>query len=208
VSPRASAASRVALALAALPLAACAGPTGRVQDPDEPAGVDVRAASFDILDGMAREGTQRILDQAQSGLSGSTARARLVFAGIENNSDERLGEKKSYLYDNVDTLVTRSGMFDVVSRSFVENALSRIGEAPRAELLIDPQVRRKLVEQLEQDEGRDYIRYILFGKLNNASADTGRGTSEKKYVLVMELVDARTGLQWKTEAFGRKAYTE
>jgi hypothetical protein len=199
---------RTLAATAALALAACSGPTGRVQDPGEPVGVDVRAASFDILDGMAKDATARILEQASAGLSGQTARSRLIFAGIQNNSDERLGEKKDYLYDNVDTLVTSSGMFDVVSRTFVENALSRIGEAPRAELLIDPQVRRKLVAELEQQEGRDYIRYIMFGKLNNAAADTGRGTSEKKYALVMELVDARTGLQWEIEVFGRKAYTE
>lgn len=196
--------------LAALLLASCAGRTGRVMDEGEPAGVDVRQASYDVLDGMMKEGVPKILGRVQDRMagSGSTERARLIFAGVQNNSDERLGEKKDYVYDTVDTLVGQVGTFDMVSRTFVENVMDQMGEQPRAELLIDPAVRRKVVQRFEQTEGRDYIGYILWGKFNNATADTGRDRKEKKYVLVLELVDVRTGLQVKEQVYSRKAYTE
>ncbi len=191
-------------------LAACQARTGRVMDPDEPVGVDVRRASVDVLDGMMKEGVPLILASAKERIagSGSTERPRLIFAGVQNNSDERLGEKKDYIYDTVDTLVGQDGTFDMVSRTFVENVMDQMKEAPKAELLIDPEIRRKVVQRFEQIEGRDYIRYILWGKFNNAASDTGSGTSEKKYVLVLELVDVKTGLQTKKMVDGRKAYTE
>lgn len=201
---------RAPLLLAALLLASCSARTGRVMDEGEPVGVDVRAASVDVLDGMMKEGVPLILGSARERIagSGSAERHRLIFAGIQNNSDERLGEKKDYVYDTVDTLVGQDGTFDMVSRTFVENVMDQMKEQPKAELLIDPEIRRRVIERFEQTEGRDYIRYILWGKFNNAASDTGSGTSEKKYVLVLELVDVKTGLQVKKQVYGRKAYTE
>ncbi len=204
-------ASRVAVLAVAAALAASGCRTeksGRVMSADEPVGVDRERASVDVLDPMMKRGTREILAKAAAKLSGTTERQRVIFAGIENNSDERLGEKRDYLYDTVDTIVTDSGQFDVVSRTFVENVLSQLGRQPRAEMLLDPQVRREVIERFEQQEGRDYIRWILWGKFNNATSETGPETLEKKYVLVLELVDVRTGLQTKHEVFGRKAYTK
>ncbi len=184
------------------------GRTGRVMDANEPVGTDVRQASTDVLDSMMKEGVPKILGRARDQQAGAEGRSRLVFAGIQNNTDERLGEKKDYVYDTVDIMVGQTGVFDMVSRTFVENVMDQMGEQPRAELLIDPAVRRKVVERFEQTEGRDYIRYILWGKLNNATSDTGSGTSEKKYALVLEIVDVKTGLQLKEQVLSRKAYTE
>ena len=112
------------------------------------------------------------------------------------------------LYDTVDTLVGRQGTFDMVSRTYVENVLSQMGKQPRVELLLDPQVRRGVIERFEQAEGREYIRYILWGKLNNATTKTGRDEKEKKYVLGLEMVDVKTGLQLKEQVSARKEYEE
>jgi hypothetical protein len=200
------------LALVVLATATFAGcrsdPTGRVMHPDEPVGVDVHQASVDVFDGMMRQGVTAILDKAGAKQSGDQQRHRMIFAGIQNNSDERLGEKKDYIYDTVDTMITANGSYDMVSRVFVENVLSQMGRQPRAELLLDPQVRDEVVERFRQKEGRDYIGYILWGKFNNATSETGRDELEKKYVLVLELVDVRTGLQVKHQEYGRKAYTK
>jgi hypothetical protein len=194
---------------AALLLAGCQARTGRVMEEDEPVGVSVDGASYDILDGMMKEAVPKILTRVQDRLAaaGATERMRLIFAGVQNNTDERLGEKKDYVYDTVDILVGRTAAFDMVSRTFVEEVMDRMKEPPRSELLIDPEVRRRVVQQFEQDEGRDYIRFILWGKFNNATSDTGSGTSEKKYALVLEMVDVRTGLEVKEQVFARKAYT-
>ena len=190
--------------------AGCSTQSGRIMDNDEPVGVDVKRASVDVLDGMMKEGVPKILARVQDRMAGAggTERHRLIFAGIQNNSDERLGEKKDYVYDTVDTLLGQAGNFDMVSRTFVENVMDQMKEQPKAELLIDPQMRRRVIERFEQTEGRDYIRYILWGKFNNAASDTGRGTSEKKYVLVLEMVDVKTGLEVKEQVYSRKAYTE
>jgi hypothetical protein len=186
----------------------CAGPSGRVMDDDEPVGVDIKRASTDVLDTMMAEGVPLILGRAKDRLSGSADRHRLIFAGIQNNSDERLGEKKDYLYDTVDTLVGRQGTFDMVSRTFVENVLDQMGKQPRVELLLDPQVRRGVIERFEQTEGREYIGYILWGKLNNATTRTDSDERQKKYVLVLEMVDVKTGLQLKEQVSARKEYEE
>ena len=195
------------LAAAALAAGCRSGPTGRVQDPGEPVGVDVHGAGVDILDPMMKKGVEEILSAAQGALAGSAERPRLIFAGIENNSDERLGEKREYLYDTVDTIVGQFGTFDMVSRTFVENMLSQMGQQPRVELLIDPKMRRAVVERFEQAEGRDYVRYVLWGKFNNATSEVGADATEKKYALVLELVDVKTGAGQKRQVFGRKAYT-
>ncbi len=207
--PSAARPGLAALALCASVLAAgCrSAPTGRVMDPGEPDGVDVRQASVDVFDGMMAEGVRGILAKTAAKMSGDTARHRLIFAGLQNNSDERLGEKKDYIYDSVDTMVSENGSFDMVSRTFVENVLDQMGRQPRAELLLDPQVRREVVERFQQREGRDYIGYILWGKFNNATSETGKRETEKKYVLVLEMVDVRTGLETKHQVYGRKAYT-
>ncbi len=205
---RSPAAALPLAAFAALALLAGCGRTGRVMGEDEPVGVDVRQASTDVLDSMMKEGVPLLLGRARDQQAGAGERFRLVFAGIQNNTDERLGEKKDYIYDTVDILVGQTGVYDMVSRTFVENVMDQMGEQPRAELLIDPAVRRKVVERFEQTEGRDYIRYILWGRLNNATSDTGGGSSEKKYALVLEIVDVKTGLELKEQVFSRKAYTE
>lgn len=126
---------------------------------------------------------------------------KICFVGIENKSSEELGDFKDQLYEMIDTQINRSGQFDAVSRRMVEAAL--IETRMRPDSLMVPS-NMQLFTTVLQRNGQP-VDYLMFAKLTSGTTQRNSST-QRDYLLTLEVVDTRTGAYRKEQAEIRKGY--
>jgi len=126
---------------------------------------------------------------------------RVCFVGVENRSSEPLGDFREQIYEQIDSQVGRSPGFRMISRRYVEAAMTDIRCHPEALLL--PVNQRQLQAALERaDQPFDYL---LFAQVTTGTTNTN-GDYQRDYQLTLELLDIRTGESTKESAVLRKGY--
>jgi Peptidoglycan-synthase activator LpoB len=126
---------------------------------------------------------------------------RVCFLGVENKSAEELGDSREQISDHIDSLISQSEQFRLVSRRTVDAGLKECSLKP--EDLLVPANLRMFSEAMEQ--AGQPINYLLFAKITSLSTHSN-GDSQRDYQLVLELVDANTGDYDKESATIRKGY--
>lgn len=126
---------------------------------------------------------------------------RVCFVGIENKSAEELGDFKDQLYQLIDTEINRAAEFEAISKRLVDVALRDTRLRPD-ELLLENNMR--LFTATLQRSGPP-VDYLLFATLTSGTTERNK-SSQRDYLLTLELVDTRTGSYTKEQAEIRKGY--
>lgn len=133
--------------------------------------------------------------------SGTPVR-KVCFVGVENRSSEPVGDFREQIYEHVDSLVGQSDQFRMISRRYVEAAMSECRCRP--DLLVLPAKQRELQAALERaDQPFDFL---LFAQITSGTTRDNRDY-QRDYTLTLELLDIHSGESLKESADLRKGYT-
>ena len=126
---------------------------------------------------------------------------KVVFVGVENASSEPIGDFREQIYEHVDGLIGQAPHFRMISRRYVEAAMTEIRCRP--ELLVIPENQRQLQAALERVE--QPFDFILFAKITSGTTRSNK-SYQRDYLLTLELLDIHTGESLKESAELRKGY--
>ncbi len=126
---------------------------------------------------------------------------RVCFVGVENCSAEELGDFREHLYEMIDARVSQSPSFAPLSRRVVEAALHETRLRPDS--LIVPDNMRLFTSVLQQN-GQP-VDYLLFAKLTSGTTERN-ASSQRDYLLTLEILDTHSLQSFKQQAEIRKGY--
>jgi hypothetical protein len=199
----------LALGWLAVNVAGCRGYSyGHLIKSNQPDLVGSHTAGAEVFNPLIDESVTKLLGTQMAsahppvlGPDGTPACRSICFVGIENKSVEELGDFKDQIYEQIDTQINRSGAFQALSRRVVDSALFETRLRP--DQLLTPDNMRLFTAVLQR-EGQP-IDYLLFAKLTSGSTERNSST-QRDYLLTLELVDTRTGTYNKEQATIRKGY--
>lgn len=169
--------------------------------------VGSHTAGAEVYDPLVQESVARLLGscQAMPGSSDEYGNAvgpcKICFVGVENKSAEELGDFKDQIYQMIDAQINRENTFEAVSRRMVDAALVETRLRPDA-LLVPGNM--QLFTSVLQRQGQP-IDYLLYATLTSGTTERNSST-QRDYLLTLEMVDTRTGAYRKEQAEIRKGY--
>ena len=193
---------------ALLALAGCRGHQfGHVIEDDQKDLVGSHTAGAETFNPLIDEAVAKLLARQESAVGhgrppeGSWAAKRICFVGIENQSIEEIGDFREQIYEQIDTQILNSSVFQPVSRRFVDAGLKQTRLRPDA-LFLPENMQMFAAAMAQQGQPFDYL---LFAKLT--SGTTGKNKDyQRDYLLTLELVNVNTGDFDKESAKVRKGY--
>ena len=126
---------------------------------------------------------------------------RVCFVGVENKSAEELGDFKEQLTELIGAEINRSQAFEAISRRMVDAALHETRLRPDS-LFVPSNM--QLFTAVLQRQGPP-IDYLLFAKLTSGTTERN-SSSQRDYLLTLDLVDVHTGRSIMEQATIRKGY--
>ena len=181
---------------------------GHLVKNDAPDMVGSHTAGSAVYKPLVEESVARLLgtcdvSPASASLSpdGFPAPRRVCFIGIENKSSEELGDFKDQLYELIDARINQAETFESISRRMVDAALHETRLRPDSLLVPD---NMQLFTSVLQRGGQP-VDYLLYATLTSGTTERN-SSSQRDYLLTLELVDTRTGVFKKEQATIRKGY--
>lgn len=181
---------------------------GHLLKSDAPDMVGSHSAGGEVYKPLVEESVGRLLgacnvspEMMPVGPDGSILPRRVVFVGIENKSSEELGDFKDHLYELIDARINRSNEFASVSRRMVDTALRDTRLRPEDLLLPDGM---QTLAAVLQRSGQP-ADYLLFATMTSGTTERNK-SSQRDYLLTLDLVDVRTGVFTKEQAEISKGY--
>lgn len=181
---------------------------GHLIQPGQADMVGSHAAGGEVYKPLIEESVARLLGacevtpaSAAFGPDGMPLPRRVCFVGVENRSSEELGDFKDQIYELIDTQINRADSFQALSRRMVDQALRDTRMRPDS-LLVPSNM--QVFTAVLQKTGQP-IDYLLFATLTSGTTDRNSST-QRDYLLTLELVDVRTGTYTKEQAEIRKGY--
>ena len=151
---------------------------------------------------LARQEQQIVpIAEHEVGTQSAIAPKRVCFVCVENESIEEIGDFREQIYEQIDSQISASPAFQAISRRLVDVALLEVRIRP--DQLFLPNNRRTFAAVLER-EGEP-IDYLLFAKITSGTTQRNSST-QRDYLLTLELVDIQTGAFDKQSAKIRKGY--
>lgn len=195
--------------LSVLALCGCRGyQYGHLLKPGSSDMVGSHSAGGEVYKPLVEESVARLLgscnlspEMMAVAPDGTVLPRRVVFVGIENKSSEELGDFKDHLYELIDTRINRSDEFASVSKRMVEAALDSTRLRPEELLLKDGM---QTLTAILQSNGQP-ADYLLFATLTSGTTQRNK-SSQRDYLLTLDLVDVRTGQFTKEQAEISKGY--
>ena len=129
--------------------------------------------------------------------------ANVCFVGIENKSAEEIGDFKDQLFEKIDTLINQNSDFRGISQRLVQSALHETRLRPDSLFLPD---NRQVFASVLGREGTP-VDYLLFASITSGTTDRNK-TTQRDYVLTLEMVNVHTGDFLKESAEIRKGYSK
>ncbi|MHB0957107.1 MAG: penicillin-binding protein activator LpoB [Pirellulaceae bacterium] len=182
---------------------------GHVIERDQPDLVGSHAAGAEVFSPLIEEAVAKLLERQSTVVQEVTYQGAEVlptpksicFVGVENKSIEELGDFKDQIYQQIDTLLVQSQVFQPVSKRVMDAALRETRLRPDS--LLIPDNMRIFASVLEQ-QGQP-LHYLLYATLT--SGTTERNQSEQRdYLLTLEMVNVQTGAYDKQSAEISKGY--
>lgn len=197
-----------ALWLIVLLLGGCQGHRyGHLISGDKPNLVGSHTAGAEVYEPLVEESVARLLGSCQAtpvdgtDLNAPLGPRRICFIGVENKSAEELGDFKDQIYQMIDSQINRAGEFEALSRRMVDAAL--IETRLRPDSLLVPGNMQVFTSVLQRD-GQP-IDYLLYATLTSGTTERNAST-QRNYLLTLEMVNTRTGAYQKEQAEIRKGY--
>jgi hypothetical protein len=156
----------------------------------------VQAVTFEGID-------YAVTPNSPIGSALATGPATVCFVGIENKSAEELGDFKDQLYERIDMRVNSTEAFRGISRRMVDAAL--VETRLRPDSLFLPTNRALFAATLGQ-QGTP-VDYLLYATITSGTTDRNK-SSQRDYLLTLELVNLHTGDALKESAEIRKGYSK
>ncbi len=179
--------------------------TGEVMKDNKKDLVGSHAAGAETYKPLVDEALGKLLARQNAGLQPVSAPApapkRICFVGLENKSSEELGDFKEQLVEVIDTRINTSQVFTQISRRFTEAGLREARMRP--DELFLPANQRKFLAIMES-QGAPFD-YLLFASVTSGTTRSN-DTTQKDYLLTLELVNIQTGTPDKESASLRKGY--
>ena len=143
------------------------------------------------------------LDNQTIGSALAGGPSTICFIGVENAGAEEMVDFKEQLYERIDGQINSAETFRGVSRRMVDAALLETRLRPDSLLL--PHNQQTFAAAL----GRQGIPvdYLLFAKITTGTTDRNK-SSQRDYMLTLEMVNVRTGDFLKESATIRKGYSK
>jgi len=182
---------------------------GHVIADDQPDLVGSHAAGAEVFNPLVEEAVAKLLERNSVVVQEVTYQGAEVlpeprsicFVGVENKSIEELGDFKDQIYQQIDTMLVQSQVFQPVSRRVMDAALRETRLRPDS--LLVPENMRMFAAVLEQ-QGQP-LHYLLYATIT--SGTTTRNASEQRdYLLTLEMVNVQTGGYDKQSAEISKGY--
>lgn len=129
--------------------------------------------------------------------------SNVCFLGVENVSAEDLGDFKDQIFEQIDSRINRSGQYRAISRRLVSQALKETRQRP--ESLFIPANRDQFTAVLGQYGSP--VDYLLYARITSGTTDRNK-TTQRDYLLTLEMVNVRTGEYVKESAKLRKGYNK
>lgn len=126
---------------------------------------------------------------------------RICFVGVENKSAEEICDFKDQIYEVIDSRIIESGVFQSISRRYVEAGLRELRLRP--DQLFLPAHQRQFLAMMEQ-QGQPFD-YLLFATITSGTT-RNNGDYQRDYLLTLEMVNIQTGQPDKECATLRKGY--
>lgn len=181
---------------------------GHLVKDNKPDMVGSHAAGAEVYTPLVQESVAKLLGACEAptgptliGPDGLPLSRRICFVGVENKSAEELGDFKEQLYELIDAEINRSQAFEAISRRMVDAALHETRLRPDS--LFVPSNMHLFASVLER-EGPP-IDYLLFAKLTSGTTERN-ASSQRDYLLTLDLVDIHSGESVKEQATIRKGY--
>ena len=133
----------------------------------------------------------------------ATGPASVCFVGIENKSAEELADFKDQLYERIDAQIRTAETFRGVSRRMVDAAL--VETRLRPDSLFLPQNRQLFSAALGRQGSP--VDYLLFATITSGTTDRNK-SSQRDYLLTLDMVNLHTGESIKESAEIRKGYNK
>lgn len=127
--------------------------------------------------------------------------AKVCFIALENKSAEELVDFKDQLYERIDSQVNQSTSFRMVSRRMVDAALLETRLRPDSLFLPD---NRAIFTAALGRQGTP-VDFLLYGKITSGTTERNKST-QRDYLLTLEMVNVHTGDYVKESATIRKGY--
>lgn len=181
---------------------------GHLVKDSQPSMVGSHSAGAEVYTPMIEEAVAKLLSACEYspeptgfGPDGLPLPRRVFFVGVENLSAEELGDFKEHIYELIDTQINRSPSFEPISQRMVDAGLRETRLRPDQLLVPD---NMQLLTAVLQRNGQP-VDYLLFSKLTSGTTERN-SSSQRDYLLTLELVDTRTGAFTKEQATIRKGY--
>ncbi|MEO8495577.1 MAG: penicillin-binding protein activator LpoB [Planctomycetota bacterium] len=180
---------------------------GHVVKDDQADMVGSHAAGAETFNPLINESVAKLLGRQETQLhavsfnGGPPAPKRICFVCVENRSIEELGDFKEQIYEQIDSQILESQIFEPVSRRFVDAALYETRLRPDSLFL--PENMRLFSAALEQ-QGQPFD-YLLYAKLTSGTTENNQNF-QRDYLLTLEMVNVHTGQYDKESAKVRKGY--
>jgi len=128
-------------------------------------------------------------------------RLKICFIGVENKSAEEIGDFKEQIYQQIDSKILQSQIYQSISRRFVDAGLKQ--SRLRPDELMVPQNMRMFTASMEQmGQPFDFMLYAtLTSGTTRANADY-----QRNYLLTLEMINVRNGQYDKESAEVDKKY--
>lgn len=181
---------------------------GHVVRQDAPDMVGSHAAGGEVYKPLVEESVAKLLGRCQEGAvarpigpHGLPMASRVCFVGVENKSAEELGDFKEQIYQLIDAQVNKADTFEAISRRMVDSALHETRLRPDS-LLVPSNM--QLFTAVLQRDGQP-VDYLLYATLTSGTTERNK-SSQRDYLLTLELVDTNTGAYTKEQATISKGY--
>ncbi|MEM9366794.1 MAG: penicillin-binding protein activator LpoB [Planctomycetota bacterium] len=127
--------------------------------------------------------------------------ARVCFIGIENKSAEELIDFKDQLYERIDSQINSAASFRTISRRMIDAAL--VETRLRPDSLFIPQNRAAFASALGRQGSP--VDYLVYATITSGTTERNK-SSQRDYVLTLEMVNLHSGDYLKESSTIRKGY--
>ena len=196
------------LALASVTLGCRGYQYGHLIKNGQPDLVGSHTAGAEVFNPLIDESVAKLLGRievsGQHGLispDGMPIKPVICFVGVENKSAEELGDFKDQIYEQIDAKISGADSFRTISRRVVEAGLQQTRLRPDA--LIIPDNMALFCSVLQRD-GQP-VDYLLYAKLTSGTTERNK-SSQRDYLLTLELIDTHTADSYKEQASVSKGY--
>ncbi|TWT83254.1 hypothetical protein CA13_47190 [Planctomycetes bacterium CA13] len=162
----------------------------------------IQACGFDMSGQVPGQLASHTPD-GQIGSALAAGPATVCFIGIENKSAEEMIDFKDQLYERIDSRVNSAETFRCISRRMVDAAL--LETRLRPDSLFLPENRQLFAASLGRAGAP--VDYLLYATITSGTTDRNK-SSQRDYVLTLEMVNLHTGDFLKESAEIRKGYSK